>query len=170
MTAFESVKQKLTTMLHDSSDAAEHYCMACTILGIRVDGLLLSQVVDRDVSTLDLSVTYIAPNTLLALCCCIEKLPRLRALIAPRSRLSTEIVSFLCSCLVRTKALEFLDLSYNPFGSEGAFFVYRLTKVNYSLSKVDLSGVEVIPSLFRKINSQLELNAANAPPANVHSR
>ena len=165
---FVKVKQRLLSDLPgDTPDAAEHYCKACEVLGIKVDELLLSQLVDPEVGVLDLTTTYIAPNTLLALCCAVERLPSVRKVAAANSRLSTPMVCFLCACLATTKTVEVVDFSHNPIGSEVASFVYRLARVNYRLRVAELDGVEMIPSLFRKINSQLAINATTT--SRVHS-
>ena len=168
--AYAAVKQRLLQLLPDCLDPTETYCKACLVLEIRVDGLLLSQIVDPHISTLDLTVSYIAPNTLIALCCAMERISGLRKVLAARCRLSSPMVCLLCSSLAQTKSIEYLDIAHNPVGSEGAFSVYRLARVNYNLRTVELSGVEVIPSLFRKINNQLTLNASSSSSSSGRSK
>lgn len=109
-------------------------------------------------SVLDLTRAFIGRRALLPILLVLPECVQLQHLSLRDQHLNSVHVALLCNALLPLPKLTTLDLSFNPFGSEGVSAILRLVLQKPTLQQCELRGVIAVSPLLRRLEEALQRN------------
>lgn len=155
-TIHRKVKQWLFE--HPQSSADSCITSVATLMGSSPNESMRTAINEQSPS-IDFSSCYLSKCDLIALTFSLplRKAPIKSIRFGPQ-QIDSHYLRCLCLGFRELSELESLDLSHNPIGSIGGLQLLELSRLNPKLNSIELDGVEIVASLYKKLQRYLTRN------------